>query len=95
MDYKCDICGCVYEWEMYYNNHLRNRHGIRIKRKRTIRLKKQQREFLDNYFTCDCDKPSLEDVDKLSALLNIKKETVYWWFANRIRKNRKNELGTL
>ena len=94
MNYKCDICGCVYEWEMYYNNHLRNRHGIRIKRKRTIRLKKQQREFLNNYFTCDCNKPSLEDVAELSRLMNIKKETVYWWFNNRIRKE-KNGLRSL
>ena len=43
---------------------------------------------MENYFVGVCNRPCLEEIETLSKFLEIKKETVYWWFVNRIKKEK-------
>lgn len=90
MTLLCEVCGCIYKWEMFFHNHLRDVHGIpvgRQKRKKQ-RLRIENLLFLEKYFVDVCNRPCLEEIETLSEFLGIKKETAYWWFVNRIKKEK-------
>lgn len=84
----CDVCGCVYKWEMFFHNHLRDVHGIHTAQSSRKRLKEKSIKFLDEYRKNICSKPTLDEIEELSDFLNLKKESVYWWFVNRNKKQK-------
>ena len=89
----CHICGCKYDWEMFYNNHMRSVHHVKVNRKLGVPLTKEHRLFLTDYFENVCSCPTLEKIKELSTILDIKKENVYWWFFNQRRKNKLCKVG--
>ena len=84
----CHICGCEYEWEMFYNNHMRSHHHIKVNRQKRNRLTQKHKQTLIEYFENVCSYPTLEEIKELSTILEIKKENVYWWFFNQRRKGK-------
>ena len=90
MTLQCEVCGCIYKWEMFFHNHLRDVHGISVGRQKSKkkRLGKENVQFLENYFVDVCNRPCLEEIETLSEFLGIKKETTYWWFVNRIKREK-------
>ena len=93
MAFECQVCGCVYGWEMFFHNHLRDVHGIATKRKtKRMKLSKQNVDCLEGYFNHTCQHPSLEEIELLAKLTDLKKETVYWWFVNRNKKQKQQML---
>ena len=95
MSLLCEICGLQYEWEMFFNNHMRNVHSIKKKCKERILLNKKAKDFLDGYYTNICEEPSLDEIKELAKFLDVKKECVYWWFFNRRRKRDMGNSQTL
>ena len=90
MSYQCEVCGCVYQWEMFFHNHIRTVHGISIKRSKRTYLGERNITFLENYFCNICEKPSLGEIENLAGVMEVKKETIYWWFVNRNKRQRKS-----
>ena len=88
--FACDLCGCVYEWEMFFNNHRRSVHHLKVTKKPRSLLKLEQTDFLKLYFNQKCKRPSLDRIKHLAAFLDLKKETVYWWFFNQNQKLKKS-----
>ena len=88
--FLCDLCGCAYEWEMFFNNHRRSVHHLKVTKKPRELLDSEQTDFLKLYFRQKCSKPTLDRIKHLAAFLDVKKETVYWWFFNENRKIRKS-----
>ena len=82
----CDICGCVYHWEMFFHNHLRDVHGIPTKRSKRSFLLKTNKALLESYYHNVCNRPTLEEIENVAYFLDIKKETVYWWFVNQNKR---------
>ena len=85
----CDVCGCVYHWEMFFHNHLRDVHGIPTKKSKRTSLGKTNRALLESYYYNVCKRPTLEEIENVANFLEIKKETVYWWFVNRNKRKQK------
>ena len=83
----CEVCGCVYHWEMFFHNHLRDVHGIPTKKSKRTSLGKTNVALLESYYHNVSKRPSLEEIENVSEFLDIKKETVYWWFVNRNKQN--------
>ena len=77
---------------MFYNNHMRTVHSIKLKRKSPSRLCKSHTDFLDGYFCGVCDRPSLDEIEEISKSIDVKKEAVYWWFHNKRKKFNQNPL---
>ena len=74
MAFECQVCGCVYGWEMFFHNHLRDVHGIATKWKaKRMKLSKQNVDFLEGYFNHTCQHPSLEEIELLAKLTDLKK----------------------
>ena len=92
MSFVCGFCKCTFEWGMYYNNHMRNRHNSRVESFKKIKLTNNQKQFLLNYYEKVSDHPSLGQIKSLAESINIKKETVYWWFHNQRYKIMKQQL---
>ena len=88
MSFCCPLCDCTYDWEMFYNNHLRTRHNIKCERKCKTRLSKKSKTLLEDYFECVCNQPSLQVIEELAKFIDVKKEMVYWWFTNKRRKQK-------
>ena len=82
----CDICGCVYHWEMFFHNHLRDVHGIPTKRSKRSFLLKTNKALLESYYHNVWYRPTLEEIENVAYFLDIKKETVYWWFVNQNKR---------
>jgi len=78
----CQVCGCVYHWQMFFHNHLRDVHGIATARNKQRRLKKKAIKFLTDYCKDISSKPTLDEIEELANVLGVKKESVYWWFVN-------------
>ena len=82
MSYTCEKCGAEYEWEMFFHNHLRSKHGVKCSSTSRPRLDSKYRDFLDSYYNIK-PRPNLDHIKELAVFLDVKKETVYWWFFNR------------
>ena len=93
MALECQVCGRVYGWEMFFHQHLRDVHDISAKGKaKPMRMNKQNMDLLEGYFNHTCQHPSLEQIELLVKLMDLKKETVYWWFVNRNKKQKQKLL---
>ena len=68
---------------------MRTVHRVPTKRKLTSRLCKRHIHFLEDYYECICDKPTLNEVEELSKFIDVKKESVYWWFHNKRKSSGK------
>ena len=90
MSYLCDVCGCVYQWEMFFHNHIRTVHGISTKRSKRTSLGEKNIAILENYFCNICEKPSLDEIENVAGVMEVKKESIYWWFVNRNKRKRKS-----
>lgn len=93
----CEVCGCVYHWEMFFHNHLRDVHGIPTKsrkRKRTS-LGKKNISLLEGYYGKVCVRPTLDEIENVAKFLDVKKESVYWWFVNRNKQKRRSVKSKL
>ena len=90
MSFLCEVCGCVYQWEMFFHNHLRTVHGISTKRSKRMKLGKKNTAYLESYYHCVCCRLSLDEIEGVSQILKMKKETIYWWFVNRNKRDRKS-----
>ena len=90
MSLLCDVCGCVYHWEMFFHNHRRDVHGISTKKSKRTSLATTNKALLETYYRDVCKRPCLEEIEHVAEFLNIKKETVYWWFVNRNKQKRKS-----
>ena len=88
--FVCDLCGCAYEWEMYFNNHRRSVHHLKVTKKPRSLLDSDQTGFLKLYFEEKCKRPTLDEIKYLASFLDLKKETVYWWFFNQNQKLKKS-----
>ena len=64
------------------------------RRKGAPRMHPRSSAFLDGYYCCTCDYPSLEEMKELAKFIGVKKETVYWWFVNRRKKDKKKCQAT-
>ena len=89
MTFLCNDCGCIYEWENFFNNHRRTVHGIPTKRGKKTHFSSHYVDFLDSYYTAMCDRPTLDEIEGLAQFLDIKKEAVYFWFVNRRQKEKR------
>ena len=89
MSFQCEDCGCIYEWENFFNNHRRTVHGFAATRGKRTRFSEHFIDFLDSYYTAMCDRPTLQEIKGLATFLDIKKEAVYFWFANRRQKEKR------
>jgi hypothetical protein len=67
---------------------MRTRHNVKCERKSVTRLSKRSKTFLEDYFECICNQPSLQEIEELAKFINVKKEIVYWWFTNKRRKQK-------
>ena len=91
--FLCEVCGAMYEWEMFFNNHRRSVHQLKVvDRPRSI-LTYEQRTFLKSYFTEVCTNPTLDEIKHMAYFLNIRKESVYWWFFNQNKKAKREKHG--
>ena len=90
MSLLCEKCGYVYDWEMFFNNHMRIVHGVKVSNSRQGALPLHIKTFLNYYYYHICEKPSLEEIKELSEDLEVKKEQIYWWFFNQRRKRFKD-----
>ena len=50
-------------------------------------MDKKSIEFLEGSYLV-CDRPSLHEINSLAKSLGIKKESVYWWFVNRNKRQK-------
>lgn len=82
MAFVCELCNSRYDWEMFFNNHMRTAHKKRVGRSPQPRLSREIKNFLKHYFYHICDKPTLEEIKILAEDLEVKKEKIYWWFFN-------------
>ena len=71
---------------------MRNRHNSRVESFKKIKLTNNQKQFLLNYYENVSDHPSLGQIKALAESINIKKETVYWWFHNQRYKIMRQQL---
>ena len=83
MSFVCEFCKCTYEWGMYYNNHMKMRHNSKIEKRKKVPLTLEQKTILLYYFKNVSDRPKLSEIKKLAESINMKKESVYWWFHNQ------------
>ena len=89
MSFLCDKCGSVYEWEMFYNNHMRSIHCAKVNTIPRSVLAPDIKKFLEYYFHHICANPTLGEIKELSDDLEVKKEKIYWWFVNYRKKSKK------
>lgn len=94
MSRVCHVCGAVYEWDMYFHNHLRTVHGIRCGFVQRARLGTKSMDFLDAFFCNMNSNPDLKQIEDLAKFLDVKKESVYWWFFNRRQRARRQKRKT-
>ena len=85
----CEVCGCVYRWEMFFHNHLRDVHGIPTKKSKRKSLGMTNKALLETYYHNVSKRPTLEEIEYVAEFLDIKKGTAYWWFVNRNKQKRK------
>ena len=97
----CEECGFTYEWKMFFNNHMRTVHGVRmnthkVNRKRQKRISNDAREKLESYYHQVCTHPTLDEIKELLDVLrsgkeplDLEKESVYWWFINKRKRRQK------
>ena len=85
----CEVCGCMYHWEMFFHNHLRDVHGIPTKKSKRTSLGTMNKALLETYYHNVSKRPTLEEIENVAEFLDIKKETAYWWFVNRNKQKRK------
>ena len=90
MSFLCDECGYVYEWEMFFNNHMRAAHRVKVNTIQRGVLPKDITKFLEYYFHHICGNPSLDEIKELSEDLEVKKEKIYWWFVNYRKRDKKH-----
>ena len=76
---------------MFFNNHMRSVHHVKVTKKPSSLFKLQQRDFLKLYFKEVCKRPTLDTIKHLANFLGVKKESVYWWFFNQNKKFRKKQ----
>ena len=91
--FLCDYCGCEYEWEMFYNNHMRSIHKSKVGVKPRAKITLEQYKVLSSYFKHMCDHPTLNEIKELGEILGLKKETIYWWFFNERKTGRRGNGG--
>ena len=84
--YLCQLCGLSYDWGMYFNNHMRSKHGRTVKTVKRKIIGEEGRKLLEDYYL-DHKWPNLNDIKILSKMAGVTKETVYWWFRNRRQKH--------
>ena len=94
MSLQCETCGYTYEWEMFFNNHMRAVHGVEVVKSRRGVLPADIKRFLKYYYYHICENPTLDEIKELSEDLKVKKEKIYWWFFNHRRKNKPGKLET-
>ena len=94
MSLQCETCGYVYEWGMFFNNHMRTVHGVKVNSSQRSGLPADIKRFLKYYYYHICENPTLEEIKELSDDLEVKKEKIYWWFFNQRRKNKPGKLET-
>ena len=87
---ECDACGAIYEWEMFFNNHRRSVHHIKVITKPKTLLTSDEKSFLRSYFNT-CKTPALDQIKYLASFLDIQKESIYWWFINENKKERREK----
>ena len=92
MTFVCEFCKCSYEWGMYYNNHMKNRHNSKIEKRKKVPLTDHQKTILLYYFQNISDHPTLSKIKELAESINMKKESVYWWFHNQRYKTMRRKL---
>ena len=90
MSFLCDKCGYVYEWEMFFNNHMRAVHQVKVNTIQRDALPKDITKFLEYYFHHICANPTLDEIRELSEDLEVKKEQIYWWFVNYRKRDKKH-----
>ena len=90
MSFLCDKCGHVYEWEMFFNNHMRAAHQVKVNTSQRGVLADDIKKFLEYYFHHICANPTLDEIRELSEDLEVKKEQIYWWFVNYRKRNKKH-----
>ena len=88
MAFLCEVCGFQYEWEMFFNNHMRSVHKVKIAKPKRNVLPPDVRNFMRYYYYHICQNPTLEEIKELSKDFQVKKEKIYWWFFNYRRKNK-------
>ena len=62
----CDVCGCVYHWEMFFHNHLRDVHSIPTKKSKRTSLGKMNKVFLQTYYRHIGKRPTLEEIENVA-----------------------------
>ena len=62
----CDVCGCVYHWEMFFHNHLRDVHDIPMRKSKRTSLGKTNRALLESYYYNVCKRPTLEEIEHVA-----------------------------
>ena len=51
-------------------------------------MDKKSVAFLEGYYTGVCDRPTLDEIQNLGKFLGIRKESIYWWFVNRNKRQK-------
>ena len=90
MSLLCDKCKFVYEWEMFYNNHMRSVHKVKTSKRARCVMSVDIRNFLKHYYSHICENPTLDEIKVIAEDLGVKKENIYWWFVNYRRHSKKH-----
>ena len=49
--------------------------------------------FLENYFCNMCEKPRLGEIENVAGVMEVKKESIHWWFVNAAAKIYKMQVN--
>lgn len=90
MSFLCQVCGFVYDWEMFFNKHMRAVHKVKADKMTRCVLKPPIVGFLKYYYDHICERPELAKIKELAKVLDVKKEKIYWWFFNQRQRGKKS-----
>ena len=76
---------------MFFNNHMRTAHNIKVVKSRRSVLKPHTVDYLKYYYYHISDNPTLDEIKELSKELDLKKEKIYWWFFNYRQARKKHQ----
>ena len=69
---------------------MRAMHGIKAVKPVRKLLSRAHKDFLEQYYDTVSIQPHLDEIKSLAQSINVKKESVYWWFFNRRKRDKKS-----
>ena len=68
---------------------MRSVHKVKPGKSPRCGLPVDNRNFLIYYYDHICDNPTLDEIKVIAEDLQVKKETIYWWFVNYRKRSKK------